>query len=128
MSAVVVLDSSAVLAMFKAEPGWDRVVAVLPGAVISAVNAAEVYSKLVEWQLTREEQLKFEGVLRDMIVPFDNDLALRTGALRAATKAHGLSIGDRACLALAQKLGVPAVTADQVWAKLKLSILVEVIH
>lgn len=95
---------------------------------MAAVNAAEVYSKLIEWQLTPEEQVKFQTVLRDMVVPYDNDLALRTGALRTATKALGLSLGDRACLALAQRLQVPAVTADRAWAKLAIGVAVEVIR
>ena len=124
----VVLDSSAVLAMFKAEPGWDRVVAVLPRAVLSTVNAAEVYSKLVEWKLTREEQMKFQAMLVNLVVPYDNDLALRTGALRAATQEFGLSFADRACLALAQRLGVRVMTADKIWAKVKTGVEIDVIR
>ena len=124
----VVLDSSAVLAMFKAEPGWDRVVAVLPRAVLSTVNAAEVYSKLVEWKLTREEQMKFQAMLINLVVPYDNDLALRTGALRAATQEFGLSFADRACLALAQRLGVRVMTADKIWAKVKTGVEIDVIR
>ncbi len=124
----VVLDSSAVLAMFKAETGWDRVVAVLPRAVLSTVNAAEVYSKLVEWKLTREEQMKFQAMLVNLVVPYDNDLALRTGALRATTKEFGLSFADRACLALAQRLGVRVMTADKIWAKVKTGVEIDVIR
>ena len=124
----VVLDSSAVLAMFKAEPGWDRVVAVLPRAVLSTVNAAEVYSKLVEWKLTREEQMKFQAMLVNLVVPYDNDLALRTGALRASTQEFGLSFADRACLALAQRLGVRVMTADKIWAKVKTGVEIDVIR
>lgn len=124
----VVLDSSAVLAMFKAETGWDRVVAVLPRAVLSTVNAAEVYSKLVEWKLTREEQMKFQAMLVNLVVPYDNDLALRTGALRATTKEFGLSFADRACLALAQRLGVRVMTADKIWAKVRTGVEIDVIR
>ena len=114
--------------MFKAEPGWDRVVAVLPRAVLSTVNAAEVYSKLVEWKLTREEQMKFQAMLVNLVVPYDNDLALRTGALRAATQEFGLSFADRACLALAQRLGVRVMTADKIWAKVKTGVEIDVIR
>ena len=128
MASEIVLDSSAILAMIKAEPGWERVVAALPGAVMSSVNAAEVYSKLIEWRMTPDEQQKFQAVLADLVVPFDNDLALRTGALRAATKAHGLSIGDRACLALAQRLQARAMTADKAWSAVKTGVEIELIR
>ena len=128
MATLVVLDSSAILAVIKAESGWDKVAAVLPGAAITAVNAAEIFSKLVEWQMTEDEQNKYQSLLHDMIAPYDYDLALRTGALRRSTKSRGLSLGDRACLAFAQKLGVPAMTADKAWAGLDIGIEIRVIR
>ena len=48
--------------------------------------------------------------------------------LRALTRAHGLASGDRACLALARRLGLPALTADRTWAELGLGISVVVIR
>lgn len=128
MAAHVVLDSSSVLAVIKGELGWDKVAAVLSVAAITSVNAAEIYTKLVEWNMTVAEQGKFKSLLRELVVDFDDDLALRTGALRPATKSLGLSLGDRACLALAQKLDVPAMTADKVWAKLDIGIKIQVIR
>jgi ribonuclease VapC len=126
--AEVVLDASAFLAMIKGEAGWDRVAAVLPGSVMCSVNAAEVYSRLADWSYTRAEHAKCHAILNDRMVPFDTDLALRSGALRSATAAKGLSLGDRACLALAQRLGLPAITADRAWSEIKIGIAVEVIR
>ena len=126
--ADVVLDTSAFLALVRGEPGWDNVVAVLPGSVICSVNAAEAYARLSDWSYTRDQQAKCHILLKDRIVPFDTDLALRSSALRGPTKAHGLSLGDRACLALAQRLGVPAVTADRAWSLLKVGIAVDLIR
>jgi ribonuclease VapC len=126
--AGMVLDASAIIAMIRGERGWNRVVAEMPAAQISSVNAAEVYSKLSEWKVSRTEVDKCSALLADITVPFDADLALRAGALRGPTQSLGLSLGDRACLALAQRLGKVALTADGVWAKLGLGITVEVIR
>jgi len=126
--AGVVLDASAIIAMIRAERGWNRVVTEMPTAQISTVNAAEVYSKLSEWKAGRAEVDRCDALLAGIMVPFDADLARRAGALRAPTQSLGLSLGDRACLALAQRLGKVALTADGVWAKLSLGITVEVIR
>lgn len=126
--ADVVLDTSAFLALVRGERGWDQVVAVLAGSVICSVNAAEAYARLSDWSYTRDQQAKCHVLIKDRIVPFDTDLALRTGALRSATKSLGLSLGDRACLALAQRLGVPALTADRAWSGIKIGVAVEVIR
>jgi ribonuclease VapC len=126
--ADVVLDTSAFLALVRGERGWDNVAAVLPNAVICSVNAAEVYSRLSDWAYTRDQQAKCHLLLKDRILPFDTDLALRSGALRGPTKAKGLSLGDRACLALAQRLSLPAITADQSWKGLDIGIVIEMIR
>ena len=126
--AEVVLDASAFLALLKGETGWDRVAAVLPGSVMCSVNAAEVYARLADWSYTRTEHAKCHSILDDRMIPFDTDLALRSGALRSATAAKGLSLGDRACLALAQRLGLPAITADRAWSEIKVGVAVEVIR
>ncbi len=123
-----VLDASAFLAMIKSEPGWDRVAVALPTAAMSSVNAAEVYSKLSEWNVSREEHARCHAVIKDRIIPFDADLAYRTGALRGATMHKGLSLADRACLALAQRMGVRAITSDKTWAELNVKIDIEVIR
>ena len=128
MAAKVVFDTSAILALIKAEPGWDKAAAVFPSAVLCTVNAAEVYTKFAEWQLPRHEQAKYQVMIQEIVVPFDSDLALRTGAFRSATRQFGLSLGDRACLALAHRLGVRAMTTEKIWAKLQVGVEIEVIR
>ncbi len=114
-----VLDSSAVLASFYGEAGADIIDALLRGAAISAVNATEVISKLVERGMPSSMA---RSALIDTgieIVPFDLNQAEIAGHLRGATRAHGLSLGDRACLALARQMGGRAVTADRAWSALQ---------
>jgi ribonuclease VapC len=124
-----VLDASALLALLKPEAGGQQVTAIIKeGAAISAVNFSEVVAKLQETGIpaplihTSLDNLQLE------IVPFDRDLAYQAGLLRDQTRGYGLSFGDRACLALAQQLGVPAITADRAWARLSLDIPIHVIR
>jgi PIN domain nuclease of toxin-antitoxin system len=56
------------------------------------------------------------------VVAFDSDQAQRTGELIVLTRSHGLSLGDRACLALAQSRGIPALTADRAWLGLDVGV------
>ena len=114
-----VLDSSAVLASFYGEAGADAIDDILRESLISAVNAAEVISKLVERGMPADMA---RSTLIDTgieIVPFDLDQAEVAGALRAKTKAQGLSLGDRACLALAKQVDGQAVTADRAWTNIE---------
>lgn len=112
-----VLDSSAVLALLLAEPGADRVKAVLPGALISTVNFAEVVSKLCERGMpATEARLAIEAIGLEPI-DFDLNQACAAGDLRMSTRRGGLSLGDRACLALARLRGLPAMTADAAWGQ-----------
>ena len=110
-----VLDSSAVLAVLLAEAGAVRVESVLPGALVSAVNLAEVVSKLCERGMPADEVLLAVAALGVDIVPYEGEQARLTGELRPLTRAAGLSLGDRACLALARLRGLPALTADAAW-------------
>ena len=128
MSKVVVLDSSALLCVLNGEAGADRVVQVLPSAVIGAANLAEVVTKLRERGLSAAEVEEVLGGLHLDVRPFTPAHAYTTGHLRPATRSLGLSLGDRACLALAAELGVPAVTADQAWSSADVGVHVEVIR
>jgi len=111
----VVLDASALLAALNAEPGAETVVAVLADAIISAVNYAEVVSKLVERGVSGEVVREAVTNTNVKVIDFDVGLAERTGTLRVQTRHLGLSLGDRACLALAERAGIPALTADRSW-------------
>lgn len=124
----VVLDSSALLAWAWDEPGADRVDQVIERGVVSAINWSEVVARLVERGLSEEEAVEARTQFPVDIRPFDAPQALAAGLLRRATRSAGLSLGDRACLALARLEGMPAVTADRAWAGLELGVEVEVIR
>jgi PIN domain nuclease of toxin-antitoxin system len=123
-----VLDSSALLAYLRGEPGAERVAALLTGGVvISAVNWAEVLSKVADEGEDPERlatELSSGGLLGAIIavVPFTAEDSVEVARLRVPTRSAGLSLGDRVCLGLATRLGVPAVTADRIWAGLSLDV------
>ena len=124
-----VLDASAVLALLHHEPGNDIVAqAIIDGAAISTVNLSEVASKLNDLRIPEELIQEAIDVLKLTIVDFNAELAYKVGALRPLTRHVGLSLGDRACLALAQQLNLPALTTDKVWEGLSLNITVQVIR
>lgn len=118
--ADVVLDASAVLALLNREPGGERVEDYLADGVISAVNAAEVLSKLADAGLTPGEAKESLSLLGISIIAFELRDAEAVAALRGHTKSKGLSLGDRACLALGLRLGAVVVTAERSWAGLKI--------
>ena len=122
-----VLDSSAVLAFLLREPGCQIVGGILDEAAISAVNVAEVVAKLRERGVERRIREAIRG-LSLAIIDFNEELAYRAGEMRGATRHAGLSLGDRACLATAQSLGVRAVTADRKWSRLKLDVRINLIR
>ena len=128
MSKALVLDSSALLCLLNGETGAERVAEGLPSAVIGAVNLAEVVTKLRERGLSREEVEEALGGFNLDVRPFTALQAYSTGHLRQVTRSQGLSLGDRACLALAVELGAPALTADQAWGKVEAGAAVEVIR
>ena len=116
-----VLDASAVLAVLNGELGQRKVIPILAESAISSVNLTEVAAKLLEAGMDEAGARLAVSVLGiGEIVDFTKDLAWEAARLRPITKQYGLSLGDRACLALAIKLKVPAVTADKEWSKLKL--------
>lgn len=113
-----VLDASALLCLFFQEPGAERVEARLAGARIGAANLAEVIGKLVDRGVDGAAVAAEIAELDLEVVPLDRAQAEAAGALRATTRALGLSLGDRCCLALAAALGATAVTTDRAWADL----------
>ena len=124
----VVVDASAVLTILNEEPGMTVVVEVLPLAVIGAVNISEAVAKLADGGMPGPEiQEAIEGLGLD-VVSFDAELALAAGLLRPLTRLAGLSLGDRACLALGMRLHVPVLTADRSWAGLDLDVEVRLLR
>lgn len=128
MARRVVVDTSAVLAMLFMEPGGERMADVIGTAHISAANLGEVVTKLIDKGQSLAQVRHTLDILQLTIDPVDADLAIAAGALRAVTRAQGLSLGDRMCLALAQRLALPVMTADKPWAQLAIGIEVDVIR
>jgi ribonuclease VapC len=124
----VILDSSALLAFIQGEPGGDVVAGVVGEALMSSVNLAEVVTKLVERTGSLEVAKTALGMANVDVVDFDRPQAEQAGLLVTHTRSHGLSLGDRACLALAMREAAPALTADRIWAKVKLEVEVRLIR
>jgi PIN domain nuclease of toxin-antitoxin system len=123
-----VIDSSAVLAYLLNEPGGHLVEQEFGDALISTVNLAEVVTKLLSRGKRLGEVRKDLGELGMAVVDFTRDLAEDTGALIVETAAHGLSLGDRACLALARREKLPVLTADRIWEEINAGVQVELIR
>jgi PIN domain nuclease of toxin-antitoxin system len=124
-----VLDASALLAQLNGEPGFDVVEALISRSVISSVNWAEVLQKVIA-RGSREvrdvqEDLASLGL---QVLPFTEEDAGPTARLWSTTRQAGLSLGDRACLSLAQKLGLSALTTDRGWTALNLEVEVRLIR
>lgn len=117
----VVLDASVVLALLYGEPGQEEIRRRIRGTDVrvGAVNVSEVSSKLAEAGLEKAEVREALGALSATVHPFDEELALEAGQLRPSTRECGLSLGDRSCLALANSLGVAALTTDSRWEGLE---------
>ena len=124
----VVFDSSALLAIAFEEKGAAVARDAAEDAIMSAVNVTEVITRMIDEGAGRDEALRSLEEISPAIRPFDESLALEAGFLRTATRQYGLSLGDRACLALALREGAPVVTADRAWAKLDLGIDIRVIR
>ena len=110
-----VLDASAILAVLFKEPGKENVIGHLPGSLLSAVNLSEVVVKSVDTGMSLEEARLVVSSFPCEIVPFEGEHAYLAAALRATTRSFGLSLADRACLALGLETGRPVVTADRQW-------------
>jgi PIN domain nuclease of toxin-antitoxin system len=119
MEARAVLDTSAVLALLLQEPGSAVVEEVIPFSLISTVNLAELVGKLVERRGGADRMDLLLTNLGLQVAVFDRVLAEQTGRMIALTCPIGLSLGDRACLALAAATGLPAYTADRRWAEVQ---------
>lgn len=119
-----VLDASAVLALLFDEPGAEAVVDhITAGAVISTVNLAEVATVLV--RNGRDPNTVLQPLRAQVdVLPFTDSDAITTAELYPLASAQGLSLGDRACLALAQRLDAPAITAEHLWADLDLNLTI----
>jgi PIN domain nuclease of toxin-antitoxin system len=123
-----VVDASVVLAVLGGESGAPDPSAFGADYSLSTVNLAEVVSKLSERGLPDHSIERLVETLGVTVVAFDRSLAMRAGKLRLKTREHGLSLGDRACLALALQNGAPALTADPAWATVEVGVQIELIR
>ncbi len=126
----VVLDTSAVLAYLFNEDGADKVAPILEAGsgLMSSVNFAELVGKLIDQGMPSSVVHEALSSLELELVVFDEKQAFATGELRLVSKAFGLSLGDRACLALGLSLQLPVVTADRIWLNVPVRTEVRVIR
>jgi PIN domain nuclease of toxin-antitoxin system len=125
----IVLDASALLAVLNQEPGAENLPPeLLAQATISTVNLAEAHTKLVREGIDPDEAWEdVMGPIQDC-APFTAEQAKIAGSLVARTRSIGLSLGDRACLALGLTLKAPVYTTDRDWKSLKLGVRIHVIR
>ncbi len=122
------LDASALLALLNAEKGADLVQGLLPQSVISTVNLAEVVTRLSAVGMPEDQIRDVLAYLGLEVISFDEEQAFRAGFLSANTQPLGLSLGDRACLALALTTHTTALTADRVWKDLDIGVEIKLIR
>ena len=124
----VVLDTSAVLALLQDEPGGDVVAEVIGVGVVSAVNSAEVLTKLIRDGMPPAEAKMALEFCAPVVIAFDSEQAEVAAELIRLTQPFGLSLGDRACLALAIAKGAPVYTADRAWSELGVGVEVRLVR
>ncbi len=124
----VVLDTSAILAVIFSERASERVVAVANGAMLSVVNLTEILTRCIDRDFPGKAASEFVTYFNINLIAFDATLAKRAAELRRTTRQRGLSLGDRACLALALQENAVAVTADRNWGDLQVGCKIEIIR
>lgn len=125
----IVLDSSALLAILNREPGAEKLTPeILMKATCSTVSLAEVHSKLVSRGIAEGDAWTAASSALEEPQPFTSEHARLAGGLISSSKSLGLSLGDRACLALGIHLSARVYTADRAWKKLKLPLEIHVIR
>ncbi len=128
MTDKIVFDASAILALLKMEEGHEIIAENLDRSIVSSVNFSEVIAVLARKGFGQEQVIKS---LKDTflhIENFDVEQAVVAASIDAITKQHGLSLGDRACLALAKTKNLSVLTADKIWKELDLDIKVQLIR
>lgn len=124
----IVVDASLVLAAIFQEPGYEALLSLREPALLSSVNLAETRTRLVDHGFDRRSIDTSLSLVNVQVVDFDAEQAAISAELRPATKAAGLSLGDRACLSLAQKRDAVALTTDRIWANVKTPVKVRVVR
>ncbi|HEX8401269.1 MAG TPA: type II toxin-antitoxin system VapC family toxin [Allosphingosinicella sp.] len=125
---MTVFDSSAVLAVIFNEKGSEVVEPRLLGGAISTLNYGEVIDRMIASGRDLADAIRVASRIQLRIIPFDQAQAERVAELREPTSPFGLSLCDRACVALAERLGAPVMTGDRRWAEAPLPVTVELIR
>ena len=120
MNNRVILDASALLALIQEETGAEIIKPLLKFSVMSVVNVTETLSVLQKTNISAEEGLTLITDIITTIVPFDLEQAERVAKLHPLVQPQGLSLADRACIALGIKLQIPIYTADRIWSDLQI--------
>ena len=126
--SVLILDTSALIAILLGEPGQERAAALVEGALLSSVNLAEIMTKCIEFDFSENVALNYIQASDITVIDFNQALAVTAGQLRKRASSGVLSLGDRACIATALHHRGTAVTADRIWATLDLGCPVELIR
>ena len=121
-----VLDASALLALLRGEPGAERVRSVLRNSAITTINFGEVVGFYARRGASEPDIRRLLHALPVERIPFDEELAYVVGLMLPATSNAGLSLGDRACLGLAARFGVKALTADRSWSRVARGVGVDI--
>jgi ribonuclease VapC len=121
-----VLDASALLALVLDEPGGEKVQSILTTCAMTTVNLGEVVGHFARIGSGEADIRQMLDPLPFQRVVLDEELAFIAGLMFPATRRAGLSFGDRACLALANRLGVRALTADRAWPRVGTAVGVEI--
>jgi len=124
----VVLDASAVLCLLNKERGHEKVEHALSDALISAVNVSEVMAVLLTIGMPEKEAITLLSDLLNNIIPFDKTQSFIAASLIKQTKSCGLSLGDRACLALGIAKHLPVLTCDKAWEKIEMPVKVMLVR
>lgn len=124
----VILDASALLALIRNETGANVVEGVLGHICMSSVNVAEVASILLDSEMTSQECQDCVLPFISALVPFDEEQAFYAAELKKRTKNKGLSLGDKACLALGLASKLPVYTADHIWGELNIGVQIKLIR
>lgn len=122
----VVIDASGLLALIKAEPGWEAIDAVVADAVVAAVNLGEAAQKEFKAGRSRRQFDATVAALDLAVAPVDAELAVDAAEFRELGRKKGLSQADCICLALAKRLDAVAMTADRKWLEIADEIGVDV--
>ncbi len=125
---MIAFDASAVLAFMFKEPGYEQAAALIGDSCLSTVNLSEVLGRLVRDGHDSQTFLDSLAETNILVVDFDAEQAKLAADLLPRSRPLGLSLGDRACLALALARGIPAVTADRAWTGADLGVEVRVIR